>query len=272
MQARIVKIVGVVQARVGSSRLPGKVLKEVLGRSMLERQVERVSASSELDHVTVATSTESEDDAIEALCLGAGISCYRGHLTDLLDRHYQAGRSAAADAVVKIPSDCPLIDPSIIDRVVRVYREKEAKLDYVSNLHPPTYPDGNDVEVMAMDALARAHQEATKPLEREHTTPYFWDEPGRFRLKNVEWEKGKDFSMSHRFTVDYQADLDFVRSVYSRLYPRDSEFSLNAILELLEEEPKLMQINAKFAGVNWYRNHLDELQTVSADATRTPQV
>jgi spore coat polysaccharide biosynthesis protein SpsF len=262
-----VKVLAVVQARVGSSRLPGKVLMDVAGASLLVRMLERVRAARSLDHVVVATSDLPADRPIVELCHANGIPCFAGHPTDLLDRHLGAAREFGGEVVVKIPSDCPLVDPRIIDRVLGVYRSDPDRYDFVSNLHPQSYPDGNDVEVMPLPMLELAYKEATKPHEREHTTPFFWDQPDRFRIGNVRWESDRDLSMSHRFTVDYIEDLDFVRAVFQQLYRPGSVFSLDEILELLEKRPDIFALNARFAGVNWYRHHLDELRTVDGSHT-----
>jgi spore coat polysaccharide biosynthesis protein SpsF len=258
----------VVQARTGSSRLPGKVRLPLGGKTLLERMLERVLAATSRFDLVVATTVDSEDDGIVELAAKAGVRCFRGHPTDLLDRHYRAALAAGrgVDKIVKIPSDCPLIDPAIIDRVLAAHAPG---VDYTSNLHPATYPDGNDVEVMTLEALAVAHREATRPLEREHTTPFLWERPERFRLANVSWETGLDYSMSHRFTIDYPADYDFIAAVFDALYsPARPVFGLRDIIGLLEARPDIFAINQHYAGVNWYRNHLGELRTVDARHTR----
>lgn len=264
-----IHIVTVIQARTGSSRLPNKVMRPLLGRPLLARMVERVQAVKVAGTVVVATTLKAEDDPIEALCRKQGFRYFRGHPTDLLDRHYRAGQQFHADAVVKIPSDCPLIDPRVINRVLEAYLERPRAYDYMSNLHPPSYPDGNDVEVIAMPALQIAWLEATRELEREHTTPFLWENPDRFRLHNVTWERGLDYSMSHRWTIDYPEDYDFIRAVYEELYPYNPLFGLDDVLELLERRPDIAALNAKYAGINWYRHHLGELRTIQAGRTRT---
>ncbi len=262
------EIVTVIQARTGSTRLPNKVLRPLAGKPLLAQMVERVLASARAGTVVVATTTDPADDPIEALCRAEGYHCYRGDANDLLDRHYQAGRLFNAGAVVKIPSDCPLIDPAIIDRVIGFYLDHPGAYDYVSNLHPATYPDGNDVEVMSAAALETAWREATRPLEREHTTPYLWENPERFRIGNITWESGRDYSMSHRWTIDYEEDYRFIAAVYDALYPTNPTFGLEDILAFLDAHPEVGVLNAHLAGVNWYRHHLDELKTVSAAQTR----
>ncbi|MEM6724606.1 MAG: glycosyltransferase family protein [Bacteroidota bacterium] len=262
------RILTVIQARRGSSRLPDKVSMPVLDKSLLFRMVERVRHAQLAGTIVVATTTDSFDDPIETLCEQEGFLCFRGHPTDLLDRHYQAAKAFDAEVVIKIPSDCPLIDPRIIDQVIQVYLENEGAVDFVSNLHPATYPDGNDVEIMTFEALEIAWKEATRSLEREHTTPFIWENPDRFRLINDPWKTGKDYSMSHRWTIDYQEDYDFINAIYEALYPSNPIFSLEDIMELLAQQPDLFKINAHLAGVNWYRNHIDELKTIDATKTR----
>ncbi|MFN0014461.1 MAG: cytidylyltransferase domain-containing protein [Saprospiraceae bacterium] len=264
------KIVTVVQARVGSSRLPGKVLLDILGQPLLLRMLERVQAASLVGSVVVATTTDPADDPIETLCFEHGLPCYRGSVHDLLDRHYQVGLLHSADAVAKIPSDCPLIDPAVIDRVFRFFWENHC--DYAGNLHPATYPDGNDVEIIAMTALHRAWTEARRSLEREHTTPYLWENPHLFHTENIAWETGLNYSMSHRWTIDYPEDYSFIRTVYEHLYPEKPLFTLQDILDLTHNHPAIFSLNSRYAGVNWYRNHLDELKTVNAEETKQAPV
>jgi spore coat polysaccharide biosynthesis protein SpsF len=276
-----VKVLAVVQARTGSTRLPGKVLLPVAGAPLLVRMLERVRAARTLTEVVVATTTDAADQPVRDLARQAGVRCVSGHPTDLLDRHYQAARecglspagvpggsAGGGDVVVKIPSDCPLIDPAVIDRVIGCHLAQPERYDFVSNLHPATYPDGNDVEVMPMAVLAAAWREATRPHEREHTTPFIWDQPERFRIGNVRWETGRDLSMTHRFTVDYPEDYAFVSAVFDAL---PGGFGLDEILDLLAARPDIFELNRRYAGVNWYRDHLGELATVGADQTRRPE-
>lgn len=261
-------IVTVIQARTGSSRLPNKILLPLAGKPLLYRMYERVSASELKGIIVIATTTERSDDIVENLCNQFAINCYRGDATDLLDRHYQAAKLFNADAVVKIPSDCPIIDPHIIDKVIKFYIDNNNQFDYVSNLHPPTYPDGNDVEIMSFKSLENAWINANRDFEREHTTPYFWENPDKFRIGNIEWESGLDYSMTHRFTIDYEKDYNFLKLIYDELYPEKNNFTLKDILDLLESKPEIKKINEEYCGVNWYRNHLDELKTISPEQTK----
>jgi spore coat polysaccharide biosynthesis protein SpsF len=262
----------IVQARTGSSRLPNKVLLPVVGQPLLRRMLERVMAASTASAVVVATTTDPGDAPIVELCRSIDLPCFTGHPTDLLDRYYQAARPYRPDIVVKIPSDCPLIDPGIIDRVLTFYHDHQQDVDFVSNLHPATYPDGNDVEVIPFHVLETAWRNAWRNFEREHTTPFIWERPKRFRIGNVEWETGLNYSMTHRWTIDYPEDYLFIRSVYEQLSPDGSTlFTLNDILDLLAARPDIHRINARYAGINWYRHHLDDLTTISATNTRTEE-
>jgi spore coat polysaccharide biosynthesis protein SpsF len=260
----------VVQARTGSTRLPGKVLMPLAGAPLLLRLVERLRAVPRPVEIVVATTALPGDEPIRELCARAAVRCVSGHPTDLLDRHVAAARAVAADVVVKIPSDCPLIDPAVVERVLAYWDAHAGAYDFVSNLHPPSWPDGNDVEVMPFELLELAAREARKAHEREHTTPFFWDQPERFRIGNVVWERGRDLAMSHRWTVDYPEDYAFVRAVYERLWTGGRPFSVDDVLALTAACPEIAALNAKYAGVNWYRHHLDELRTVRASETKEP--
>ncbi len=237
------------------------------GKPLFVRQAERVKAARLCERVVIATTTTGEDDVIAEICRHEGLDCYRGHPQDLLDRHYQAAMRYGGKTVIKIPSDCPLIDPVIIDKVIGYWLGNSGEYDFVSNLHPATWPDGNDVEVMTLQALEQAWREADRPMEREHTTTFIWERPERFRIGNVAMGGGLDYSMTHRFTIDYEADYRFIRAVFEELYPVDPLFGVGTILALLERRPDLYEINADLAGVNWYRHHLAELKTVSAAQT-----
>ncbi len=262
---RPIKIVTVVQTRCGSNRFPKKVLKPLLGKPLFVRLIERVKAAKRIGEVIVATTYLEEDDVIERICSEEGLNCFRGHPTDLLDRHYQAVLPHQPDAVAKIPSDCPLIDPKIIDRVFDFYIAHHEQFDYVSNLHPPTYPDGNDVEVMSISSLRTAWREAKKDYEREHTTPYLWDQPHHFRIGNISWEKGLDYSKSHRWTLDYEEDYLLIRTIFEELYPRHPIFTMEEILELMVQRPEIRLLNQKYLGVTWYRQHLADLKTLRSE-------
>ena len=264
-------VLTVVQARMGSTRLPGKVMLPLAGRPALLLQLERLRASRLKGRLVVATTTDPADDVIERLARDNGFECFRGHPTDLLDRHVQAARACEARFVVKIPSDCPLIDPRVVDRVLGRFLSAPGRWDYVSNLHPPTHPDGNDVEIMTLEALETAWRNASAAFQREHTTPFLWDQPEWFRIGNVEWETGDDFSRTHRLTLDYPEDYEFLAAVCDALTRRGPLVPLEEIVALLERRPGLLRINARHAGVNWYWDHIEKLRTVPLHATRPPE-
>jgi len=243
---------------MSSTRLPGKVMLPLLGKPLLIRMIERVNLAQHVGDVIVATSTNPDDNEIERLCAQNNLICFRGHLTDLLDRHYQVAKQFNADAVVKIPSDCPLIDPKVIDKVIEHYVSSD-EFDFVSNLHPATYPDGNDVEIFSFESLECAWKDATKDYEREHTTPFIWEHQDVFSVGNITWETGDDYSSTHRWTVDFPEDYEFIRKVYDELHLKNSAFSLNDILTLLKQKPEIAEINQQYLGKYWYENHLDEL-------------
>lgn len=257
---------------MASTRLPKKVMLSVSGKPLLHRIYERVCKSKYAGHVVIITSTQKEDDAIEHFCISEGILYYRGHPADLLDRHYKAAKKFRSKIVVKIPSDCPVIDPRIIDKVIGYFLDNYPHFDYVSNLHPASYPDGNDVEVMSFDALEKAWICANRNYEREHTTPFIWENPKLFKIGNVTWLPNLDYSFSHRWTLDYEEDYMLVRAIYQELYAHNPNFGVDDILTLLEQKPHLKKINAKHLGKYWYTNHLNELNNINEYKTKYVQI
>ena len=262
------KIVIVIQARMASSRLPGKVMLPVLGQSLLALMVERLRRVAHTATLIIATSENEEDDIIVQEAEALEVEWFRGSQENLLKRHYYAAKLLDATVVLKVPSDCPLIDPQIIDQALDYFFNAGSNYDYVSNLHPATWPDGNDVEIMTMDCLERTLKKARQDFELEHTTPYIWENPDKFQIGNLLWETGKDYSMTHRFTIDYLEDYHFIKAVFEELYPVKLDFSCQDIIDLLGKRPDIMAINAAYAGVNWYRHHLNELKTVDAGQTK----
>ena len=231
-------ILGVLQARVSSSRLPGKVLAPILGRAMILRQIERLSRCRRLNRLVVATSADPSDDALAELCAAEGIAVSRGSLDDVLARVMAAARPFAPDWLVRLTGDCPLADPAVIDRVIDA--TLAADVDYGTNAVEPTWPDGLDVEVVRMAVLQAIAAEPRTTAEREHVTLAIHRRPDRFRLLHVKGEA----DLSHlRWTVDEPRDLDLVRRIYGALYPVDPAFDTAAVLALLEREPELVTLN-----------------------------
>ncbi len=232
------RVVAIVQARTGSTRLPGKVLQDLAGRTMLARVIRRTERANLLDEVVVATTTSGQDDPVVAEARRLGVPWYRGSEHDVLDRYFLASEASHAELVVRVTSDCPLIDPGLIDRVVAAFLRERP--DYASNFLERTYPRGLDNETFTFDGLARAWCEATRPYQRVHVTPFFYENPGRFRLLAVKHDR--DLSAS-RWTVDTPADMRFARAVYER-FGDDDRFTWEDVLQLQEDEPRLAEINS----------------------------
>ena len=228
----------IVQARMTSTRLPGKVLLPLAGEPMLTRLVERLRRVQRADGIVIATTTNATDDPIAALCSQLGVPCHRGSEHDVLSRYADAARLHGADVVVRITSDCPLIDPSLIDQVIAVHEEGDS--DYVSNMLPPTWPYGMAVEVFSAAALAQAHAEATQAAEREHVTPFIYWHPERYRLRNV--ASPVDLSQ-HRWTVDTPEDYALVGRLFDHLMPTHPHFTQADVLALLDQHPDWIAIN-----------------------------
>jgi spore coat polysaccharide biosynthesis protein SpsF (cytidylyltransferase family) len=224
-----------------SSRLPGKVLKPILGRPMLELQIERIMRSKKAEKLVVATSIDDNDDGIETMCNKIGISCFRGSLENVLDRFYQAASLYNPSHLVRLTGDCPLTDPILIDELIDYYLSR--RCDYASNCQEPSLPDGLDAEIFSYDALKQTWQEAELPSHIEHVTPFIRSHPERFKICSYKYHK----NLSHlRWVVDEKEDLEFVRKVYEKLYPSNPEFRTEEIVALLEQEPELVKINLKF--------------------------
>lgn len=234
------KIVAIIQARMGSTRLPGKVMKEVLGKSLLEYQIERVNRSQSIQSLVVATTQRETEQPIIDLCEKLAVPCFRGAEEDVLERFYEAAIHYEADAIVRLTSDCPLIDPLIIDKVVNEFRNSR-RYDYVSNTIKRTYPRGFDIEILSMEALKQCHRETTNTGYREHVTPFLYKHPERFNIGQVTHSSSLQH---HRLTVDTEEDLTLVRLIIEHLYNKNQSFSLEDILYLLQENPEWNLLNS----------------------------
>ena len=231
------KIVTIIQARMGSIRLPGKVMKDLGGDTVLARVVHRVRRATLAGEVIIATTAKRADDAIVEECQRVSARVFRGEENDVLDRYYHAAQSAGAEAIARITSDCPLIEPEITDNTIRAFLERRP--DYASNALQRAYPRGLDTEIMTWDTLARAWREARKPYQRAHVTPYIYENPDQFNILSVRGDT--DFG-SYRWTLDTPEDLAFIRAVYERM-GNDNCFSWRDVLALLEREPALVELN-----------------------------
>lgn len=244
-------IVGVLQARLGSTRLPGKVLMPMLGKPMLARQLERLRRARCLDRVIVATSIQPEDDAIEVFCREQGVGCHRGSVDDVLDRCFQAVAAIRPEFVMRLTGDCPLADPQVIDGLAEFF--ERGKYDYASNTIRPTWPDGLDAELMRFEAIEAAWRDAKLPSEREHVTPYIYKHPELFKLGS--YENTIDLS-ALRWTVDEPADFELVSRIYSALYPANPAFTSADVLEYLRAHGDVAAINANFERNEGYQKSL----------------
>jgi spore coat polysaccharide biosynthesis protein SpsF len=231
--------VAIIQARMGSTRLPGKVLMDLAGEPMLARVVRRVQRARTLHAVMVATTVEPADDPVVDLCAAHGWPCARGSQDDVLERYHLAAQAAAADIVVRITADCPLIEPTVIDRVVEEFLAGQPGIDYACNWLPArTFPRGLDTEVFSFVALDRARREDHNPAWREHVTPFIYRQPTRFHIHGV--TNAVDLS-DLRWTVDTQEDLTFARRIYD--WFGDDAFGWQEVLAVLKQHPEWLEIN-----------------------------
>lgn len=234
----------IIQARMGSTRLPGKILKTVLGKPLLALMLERVKLSRSLDVVVVAVPDTPQNDELAALCEKCGVKVFRGSENDVLSRYYLAAKKFSIDPVVRLTADCPLIDPALVDHALALY--KKGNYDYFTNAIDRTYPDGQDIEIISFRALEEAHRKATDTHDREHVTTYIGVRGKEFRHGN--FRHTEDLSKL-RWTVDYPADFDFVAAVFRELYPSmGAAFSMADILALLSRKPGLGRINENVTG------------------------
>lgn len=232
--------VGIVQARFGSTRLPGKIFKGISGKPMLWHVVNRLSFSKMIDKIIIATTDQSNDNITEEFCINNKIDYYRGSADDVLSRYYETAKQFKADIVIRITSDCPLIDPLIVDKMLNNFLSVDSKCDYMSNVIDRTFPRGLDTEIFYYSALEKAMNEAVTPLDREHVTPFIYNHTDIFKTRN--YSTIKDYSF-HRWTVDTEEDLSLIKEIYKELYNPDKLFLFEDVLKLFEQKPELIKIN-----------------------------
>jgi spore coat polysaccharide biosynthesis protein SpsF len=228
----------IIQARMGSTRLPGKIMLPVLDKPILEHLVDRVKKSSNIDEIIIATSINKNDDIIEIFCKSQKIKCFRGSEKDVLLRYFEAAKKFSIDIIVRLTSDTPLLDPKIIDKVILKYNEN--KYDYVSNFFPlpRTYPDGYNVEIFSMELLEQTNIEAKKPSDREHVTTFITMQPKKFKKYRVDSEK--DLS-KYRLNLDYKEDFELIKSVLEKF---DEKANLDDIINWLDKHPEILKLNS----------------------------
>jgi spore coat polysaccharide biosynthesis protein SpsF len=228
----------IVQARMTSTRLPGKVLLDLAGKPMLERLMERLRRVHQSHSIVVATTTNTQDEPIVALCKSMDVNYYRGSEHDVLSRYFETASLQNCDAIVRITSDCPLIDPTLIDEAIHTYTHGD--IDYVSNMLPPTWPYGMAIEVFSFDSLRDAYAQAQEPSEREHVTPFIYRRPTQYRLHNIVHQP--DLSQ-HRWTVDTPEDYALVSQLFKATHQKNPYFGLTDLLEMIEKNPDWALIN-----------------------------
>jgi spore coat polysaccharide biosynthesis protein SpsF len=238
------KTVAIIQARMGATRLPGKVLKLLCGYPVLGHVIRRVKASSRLDGIVVATTVSPADDAVAAACPSWGATCFRGSEQDVLSRYYGAAQMAGAEVIVRITADCPLYDPALLDRMLADFAQPDytgAVPDLMSNVIERFFPRGLDTEIVTFAALERTHREATHPYDREHVIPYIYQHPNLFRLRSYKEEPNLS---GHRWTLDTPEDWQLIDAIYQELYRAGQMFTTDDVLNLLKKRPELTKINA----------------------------
>lgn len=239
----------IIQARLSSTRLPGKVLQSFSGNTLLGHIIERLSFSKHISKVVVATTSSAADDTLIEWLKSRNIPYYRGDESDVLNRYFEAAKNFGSTHIARITSDDPFKDPEIIDKVATLYLKKS--LDFAYNNNPPTFAEGLDTEIFSFEALTRANQDASDPFEREHVTQHFYRNPGKFRQENL--VSNTDFS-DMRWTVDTASDMEMAREVYRHLYRKGSVFLANDILELLKQKPEIQSINQNVKRSDMYKN------------------
>ncbi|ARW08609.1 cytidylyltransferase domain-containing protein [Bacillus atrophaeus] len=236
------KVTAIIQARMGSSRLPGKVLKKVLNRPLLEYQIERIKRAALIDDIVIATTTNAIDKPIVELSKRLSLTYYCGSENDVLSRYYEAAKISNAETVVRLTSDCPIIDYRVIDKVIKCYLDSNGQYDYVSNTLQRTYPRGMDIEVFSASSLEKAYLESSLDYEREHVTPFIYLNPDRFNLANITYTENQK---QHRWTVDTPEDFLLISKIIEKLYPAKPDFSLEDTLSLLNTFPEWSLLNAR---------------------------
>lgn len=237
------KFSAIVQARMGSTRLPGKIMKDLSGKPVLWHVVDRLKHSKKIDKVIIATTVLAEDDKVENFCEENNIPFFRGSVEDVLSRYYYTAQKFSCKNIIRITSDCPVIDPEIIDKMIDLFDNEnsgEVKIDYLSNSLERTFPRGLDAEIFTFDVLEKTFNSATEKYEKEHVTPYIYKHPALFKLKN--YSNDKDYS-NLRWTLDTPQDLQLIREIYNVLYKGNKIFLFKEILELVKKNPKLKEIN-----------------------------
>ncbi|WP_252255065.1 glycosyltransferase family protein [Clostridium sp. ZBS12] len=238
------KVTAIIQARMNSTRLPAKVMKEIKGKTVLEHVINRVNVAKKVDEIIIATTLNESDNTIETQCEKLGVKCFRGSENDVLSRYYLAASESKCEVIIRITSDCPVIDNKIIDNMVDKFIElnKEKKVEYLSNFDvvSNTFPRGMDVEIITFSALKKTYDEATKEYEREHVTPYIYQNVDKFNIEG--YSNSEDLS-KYRFTLDTEEDFNVIKIIYESLYEKNKMFGMEEIIDLMKSNPFIKEIN-----------------------------
>ena len=236
------KVVCLVQARVGSTRLPGKILKEICGKTILHHEIDRLKKCKEIDEIVIATTDKEDDDKIVNEAKKLSVKYFRGSENDVLSRFYYAAKENNADIVVRVTSDCPCIDFEILDKMLIYFKDKykEKQVEYLSNTIKRTYPRGYDIEIFTFSALEKSYINAEKEYEREHVTPYIYDKTNNF-LK-LSFENKDDYS-EYRVTLDTIEDFIVIKNIFENLYYKNPYFKLNDVVQYLNDNLHIVDIN-----------------------------
>ena len=242
---------------MGSSRLPGKVLLDILGKPVLWHIVNRLSKVIGIDQIVIATSDKTQDDEIEKFCNRYNFDIFRGDETDVLDRFYKASQKYRADSVIRVTGDCPLVDPQIVDALIKLFQDNNydhcgvvtgAGVSGIPNIK--RFPDGMDAEIMKIETLHAAYKEASTELQREHVTPFIWQQPERFILGTL-YPRDRDYSQ-YRLTLDQQEDFELIKQIFGKLWYNSPDFGLDEIIDLLDNNPEFSFGNQQFIGEEGY--------------------
>ncbi|MEH2366529.1 glycosyltransferase family protein [Nostoc sp.] len=237
------KTVAIIQARMGSTRLPGKVMKELCGKTVLAHVVFRVQACLLIDEVVVATTTSKTDDVIVAEAEKCGSKWFRGSEEDVLERYYLAAKESNADVVVRVTSDCPMFDPEVLSQMLEDFKNETLEglqIDYLSNCLNRSYPRGLDAEIFTFNVLEKAFKEAHNPYEREHVTPYIYEHPDIFALHN---HTNDEDLTNYRWTLDTEDDWKLIEAIYTDIYQNEEIFTTDEVIALLRVKPELVKLN-----------------------------
>jgi len=254
----------IIQARMGSSRLPGKILLNGYNKPFLFHLIERIKKSKKINNIIVATTKNKLDDIIYNLCKKNKIEVYRGNEKNVLSRYFKCAKKYKISTIIRITSDCPLIDYQMIDKMIGNY--ENSNYDFYGNTHPPSFPDGYDIEIFSYESLKRSYYNSKDLFQKEHVTPYIWDNPDKFKIGN--YNINKNYYNNFRLTLDFIEDFYVISHIYNSIYPKNKFFKFSDVINFLKKNKNILKINKKYIKVNWYSKHINKLKTISKNDTK----